>query len=75
MFSAVQTVVILVETTVGVTQTLFSEAEPIFYASETGFSMTEKNVGAAPVVFVQLCGAPCRAHQTQGEAITSFPLA
>jgi hypothetical protein len=43
--------VFLVETTVGVTQTLFSEAEPIFYASETGFSITEKILGEVPAAF------------------------
>jgi hypothetical protein len=35
-----------------VTQTLFSETEPIFYASETGFSITEKTVGEVPAAFV-----------------------
>jgi hypothetical protein len=44
--------VFLVQTTVGVTQTLFSEGEPIFYASETGLSITEKTVGEVPAVFV-----------------------
>jgi hypothetical protein len=44
--------VFLVQTTVGVTQTLFSETEPIFYASETGFSITEKTVGEVPAAFV-----------------------
>jgi hypothetical protein len=42
----------LVETTVRVTQTLFSEAEPIFYASETGFSIPEKTVGEVSAAFV-----------------------
>jgi len=37
--------VFLVQTTVGVTQTLFSETEPIFCASQTGFSIAEKTVG------------------------------
>ena len=55
MFPAVETLVLtikamvfLVETTVGVTQTFFSEAEPIFYASETGFSITKKTLGEMP---------------------------
>jgi hypothetical protein len=44
--------VFVVETKVGVTQTLFSEAEHIFYAPETVFSITEKIVGEAPAAFV-----------------------
>jgi hypothetical protein len=43
----------LVQTIVGVTQTLFSEAEPIFCAPETIFSMMEKTVGEAPEAFMQ----------------------
>jgi hypothetical protein len=43
----------LVQTIVGLTQTLFSEAEPIFYASEICFSITEKTVGEAPTAFMQ----------------------
>jgi hypothetical protein len=34
------------------TKTLLSEAEPIFYAPETGFSITEKAVGEVPAAFV-----------------------
>jgi hypothetical protein len=45
--------VFLVETTICGTKTFFSEAEPIFYASETGFSTTEKTVGEVSAVFVQ----------------------
>ena len=42
----------LVETTVGVIQTLFSEAEPIFCTSQTGFSVTAKIVGEVLAAFV-----------------------
>ena len=59
MFSAVETLVStikakvsLVETTVGVTQTPFPEAEHIFYASETGFSITKKILGEVLAAFV-----------------------
>jgi hypothetical protein len=34
------------------TRTLYSEAEFIFHASETSFSITEKTVGEAPAAFV-----------------------
>jgi hypothetical protein len=37
--------VYVVETTVCGNKTLFSEAEPIFYVSETGFSITKKTAG------------------------------
>ncbi len=49
----IKTVVFVVETTVSGTKALFSEAESIFYASETSFSVTEKTVGEAPAAFVQ----------------------
>jgi len=59
MFSAVQTVVstiktmfFVIATPVGVTQALFREAEAIFYASQTGFSITKKTVGEMPAAFV-----------------------
>ena len=45
MVWTIQTMVLLVQTIVGLTQTLFSEMEPIFYASETGFSITQKTIG------------------------------
>jgi hypothetical protein len=34
------------------TKTLFSEAESLFYMTETGFSITEKAVGEVPEAFV-----------------------
>ena len=48
----IKTTFFLVLNTVGVTQTRFSEAEDIFYASETGFSITEKTLGEVPAAFV-----------------------
>ncbi len=36
------------------THTIFSEAETIFFASESGFSLTEKIVGDVPTIFVEL---------------------
>jgi hypothetical protein len=42
----------VVETTVGVTQTLFSEAELIVSASENDFAITQKTAGETPAVFV-----------------------
>jgi hypothetical protein len=44
----IKTIVFIVETRVCGTKTLFSEAEPIFCASETGFSITKKSVGEVP---------------------------
>jgi hypothetical protein len=49
--STIKAMVFLVETTVCGTKTLFSEAVPIFYTSETGFSITVKIVGKVPAVF------------------------
>jgi hypothetical protein len=46
-----KTIAWIVQTIVGLTQTLFSEMEPIFYASETGFSITEKILGKVPAAF------------------------
>ena len=51
LVSTIKAIVFLVETTVCGTKTLFSEAAPIFYTSETGFSITEKIVGKVPAVF------------------------
>ena len=42
----------VVETIVFGTHTIFSEAETIFFASESGFSLTEKIVGDVPTIFV-----------------------
>ena len=51
MVWTIQAMVFLVQTIVGLTRTLFSEMEPIFYASETGFSITEKILGKVPAAF------------------------
>jgi hypothetical protein len=48
----IKTMFSLVETTVCGIQTLSSEAEPIFYASDTGFSIKEKTAGEMPAAFV-----------------------
>ena len=47
------TIFFVIETTVGVIQTLFAEAETIFFAPETLVSITEKTVGEAPAVAVK----------------------
>jgi hypothetical protein len=44
----IKTTFFVVLNTVGVTQTRFSEAENIFYASETGFSITQKTAQKSP---------------------------
>ena len=49
----IKTTFFVVLNTVGVTQTRFSEAEPIFCAPEIIFSMMEKTVGEAPEAFMQ----------------------
>jgi hypothetical protein len=49
--STIKAMVFLFEATVCETRTLFSEAESIFRASETGFSIMEKSIGEVGFAF------------------------
>jgi hypothetical protein len=52
MVWTIQAMVFLVQIIVGLTQTLFSEMEPIFYASETSFSIMQKTIGKVPAAIM-----------------------
>jgi hypothetical protein len=52
LVSTIKAMVLLGETKVCGTKTLFSKAERIPYASETRFSITEKTAGEVPAAFM-----------------------